>query len=111
MTQRAAGRLSAFVVLGFVACSVPVTTAPKAVDGVRSLVDTTYYAVPGHTPQDWIASSAKAGATVGLASRVLAMTGNVNKWVYATRPSEYGCEPHDATVILGITFVMPRLVS
>ncbi|CAN5558274.1 hypothetical protein BH09GEM1_BH09GEM1_23780 [soil metagenome] len=93
------------------ACGVPASPGPKAVDGVRSLIDTTYYTVSGTNPQEWVASSAAAAARAGLSPRALAMTANVNKWVYTARPSEFGCEPHDATVILGITFVMPRLAS
>ena len=111
MAPPAVVALCAIATLLVGACSVPVTPAPKAVDGVKSLIDTTYYAVRGSTPQEWIASSEAAGARVGLSPRALAMTANFNKWVYTARPSEYGCEPHDPTIILGITFVMPRLAS
>lgn len=93
------------------ACAVPVTPVPKAVSGVRPVVDTTYYVVTGTTPQEWEASSATAAARVGLSPRALAMTANYNKTVYTAHATEYGCEPHDPTVILGITFVMPRLDS
>jgi predicted secreted Zn-dependent protease len=75
------------------------------------MIDTTYYVVTGLTPAEWAASSASAAARFGLSPRALAMTANYNKWVYALRPSAYGCEPRDVNVILGITFVMPRLAS
>ena len=97
--------------LAAVACGAPGTPTPKSVDGVRPLIDTTYYAVTGSTPAEWIASSARAAARVGVPPRALAMMANVNKWMYTARTSEYGCEPHDATVILGITFLIPRLAS
>jgi predicted secreted Zn-dependent protease len=92
-----------------VGCTTPPASMPRAVNGVRALVDTLYCPVYGATPREWATSSQKEAARAGVLVPHLAMTAFANKWVYFLRPSEYGCELRVPVVLLGIRFVMPRL--
>lgn len=104
-------RIALIAIAACVACVAAPASTPKAVDGIRTLADTVYYPVHGTTPREWATSSRAEAARAGVRVPAIAMLGFANRWVYTAQHSEYGCEPHDPAVILGIRFVMPRLAS
>jgi Predicted secreted Zn-dependent protease len=111
VTRTARGRLVFAAVSVCVACVATPAVVPKTVDGIQTLVDTQYYPVYGTTPTEWSTSARREAARAGVRVPALAMTGFVMNSFYRARTTEYGCEPHDPSVILGIRFVMPHLAS
>lgn len=93
------------------ACVASPVAFPKNADGIRTLTDTVYYTVYGTTPTQWMTSARVEAARAGIRVPSVALTAGANRWTYSARPSEFGCEPHDVVVILGLRFVMPRLAT
>lgn len=108
-TPRVVRRIAICGLAAGMACATAPASAPRAVDGLRTLIDTVYFPVSGTEPKEWAASSVRAAARAGVRPGHLAMTGYVPRWTYAPRVTEFGCEPRNPVLILGIAFVMPRL--
>ncbi|MDQ2664829.1 MAG: DUF922 domain-containing Zn-dependent protease [Gemmatimonadota bacterium] len=75
------------------------------------MIDTVYYQVSGSTPWEWMAAAPAAAAAAGIPASFQALTISAPRSTYVLRNSEFGCEARNAAVVLGISFVMPRLAS
>jgi predicted secreted Zn-dependent protease len=105
------GAVPVAVLMAAVVCGPPRTTFPPTQQGIRTVVDTTFYDTEGVTRAQWLASMRAGARRAGVRPPFVAYTAWEARWSYpSSQMWPTGCEPRAPVIDLTIRYTMPRLV-